>query len=311
MPDAVLTVKIGALTLANPLLPASGTYGYGREYLPFISPDIWGAIVTKGVSTEPWEGNAMPRICETPAGMLNAIGLQNPGVEKFISEAIPFLANYHTPVIVNVVGKSIDDYVAVVRRLTEYSVVSAFELNISCPNIKEGGIAFGTDPTMAATVTGAVRTVTDKPLIVKLSPNVSDITCIALAVEKAGADAISLINTILGMAIDIHHRRPVLANIFGGLSGPAVKPVALRMIWQVYRAVSLPIIGMGGITTAEDALAFIMAGASSVAIGTALYINPNTPAQVLSDISTFMQQEGFHTLAEMRGIAHKYDQCSR
>lgn len=305
MNDAALAIKIGDLALKNPLLPASGTYGYGREYLPFISPDDWGAVVTKGVSSSPWEGNAMPRICETPGGMLNAIGLQNPGVAQFICEAIPFLANFHTPVIVNVVGKSVEEYIDVVSQLTEQKVVSGFELNISCPNIKEGGIAFGTDAVMAAAVTRAVRAATTKPLIVKLSPNVSDIAVIAQAVEAAGADAVSLINTLLGMAIDIRKRRPVLANTFGGLSGPAVKPVALRMVWQVYRAISIPIIGMGGITTAEDAIAFIMAGASAVAIGTALYIDPNTPKNVLAGITAFMQQEGFTNLAEMRGIAQR------
>ncbi|MHB9132143.1 MAG: dihydroorotate dehydrogenase [Armatimonadota bacterium] len=303
MPEPSLAVRIGALTLKNPVLPASGTYGYGREYLPFITPDIWGAVVTKGVSPVAWTGNATPRVCETPAGMLNAIGLQNPGVDHFINEALPFLREYHTPVIVNIVGKSVEEYVQVAERLSPYPEVSAFELNISCPNVKEGGIAFGTDPVSAATVTAAVRAATGKTLIVKLSPNVTDVTLIAQAVEAAGADALSLINTLLGMAIDIHKRRPVLANLVGGLSGPAIKPVALRMVWQTYKKVAIPIIGMGGILTATDALEFIMAGATAISIGTGLYVDPQTPLQVIEGIREFMAAEGFSTVEEMRGLA--------
>ena len=305
MPEPSLAVQLAGLSLKNPLLPASGTYGYGREYLPFLTPDVWGAVVTKGVAPTPWEGNAPPRICETPGGMLNAIGLQNSGMEQFAAEALPFLREYATPIIVNVAGRSIEEYVAVVERLDGERVVSGFELNISCPNVKEGGIAFGVDAGMAATVTRAVRAATAKPLIVKLSPNVTDIASIAQAVEGEGADAVSLINTLLGMAIDIRRRAPILANVFGGFSGPAVKPVALRMVWQVYRAVSVPIIGMGGIVTAEDALEFIMAGASAVAIGTALYIDPRTPLHVLAGICAFMREEGFNTVAEMRGLAQE------
>jgi dihydroorotate dehydrogenase (NAD+) catalytic subunit len=304
MSNPSLAVRIGALTLKNPVLPASGAYGYGREYLPFISPDLWGAVVTKGVSPVAWPGNPTPRICETAAGMLNAIGLQNPGVEHFIAEALPFLRPYQTPVIVNIAGKSIVEYVAVAERLDAFPEVSAFELNISCPNVKEGGIAFGTDPRAAAKVTAAVRAVTRKPLIVKLSPNVTDITVIAQAVEASGADALSLINTLLGMAIDIRQRRPVLANIVGGFSGPAIKPVALRMVWQTYSRVSIPIIGIGGIMTATDALEFIMAGASAVAIGTGLFVDPETPARVIDGIRAFMIEEGFATIDEMRGLAH-------
>lgn len=302
---ADMSVKIGALTLKNPVLPASGTYGYGREYSSLYPPDVWGAVVTKGVSPVAWPGNNTPRLCETPAGMLNAIGLQNPGVDNFISEALPWLAQYDVPVIVNIVGKSIEEYAAVTARLNECTGVDAFELNISCPNVKEGGIAFGTDPTAAAAVAAAVRRVTDKPLIVKLSPNVTDITCIACAVEAEGADALSIANTLLGMAIDVKKRRPVLANVVGGLSGPAIKPVALRMVWQTYQRVKIPIIGMGGITSATDALEFLMAGASAVAIGTGLYVDPYTPQKVLAGIVEYMVANNFTSIAEITGIAQK------
>ena len=303
-PFVNLEVKIAGLTLKNPLMPASGTYGYGKEYLPFLNPDIFGAIVTKGVATHPWPGNKPPRITETASGMLNAIGLQNPGVESFIQEALPFLRQYHTPVIVNIVGKTIDEYVRVAEVLSSYPEIAGFELNISCPNVKEGGIAFGTDPQMAHKVTKAVRNVTKLPLIVKLSPNVTDITIIAQSVEDAGADAVSLINTLLGMAIDIKKRRPVLGNVVGGLSGPAIKPVALRMVWQVYQKLSLPIIGMGGIVTADDALEFIMAGAAAVAVGTGNFKDPLTPKRILAGIEEFLVEEKISNLAELTGIAH-------
>jgi len=305
MPEPSLAVHLGALTLKNPVLPASGTYGYGREYQSFIAPDLWGAIVTKGVAPTPWIGNAMPRVCETPGGMLNAIGLQNPGVEGFVQEALPFLRPFHTPIIVNIVGKTVEEYVEVATRLNCYEEIAGFELNISCPNVKEGGIAFGTDPHAAAAVTSAVRAATDKLLIVKLSPNVTDITTIAQAVEGAGADTLSLINTLLGMAIDIRQRRPILANQVGGLSGPAIKPVAVRMVWQTYKKVAIPIIGMGGILSADDALEYIMAGATAVAIGTGLYVDPYIPAQVIDGLRAFMVAEGVTTLAELRGAAHR------
>lgn len=299
-----MQVEIAGLTLKNPLLPASGTYGYGREYLPFFTPDLFGAVVTKGVSVTPWVGNPPPRVYETPSGMLNAIGLQNPGVERFIAEALPFLEPYRTPVIVNVVGKTIEDYVAVVERLNDFPVVSGYELNISCPNVKEGGIAFGTQPDCAFQVTAAVRKATRKPLIVKLSPNVTDITAIAKAVEEGGADAVSLINTLLGMAIDIRSRKPVLGNVVGGLSGPAVKPVALRMVYQVYKAISIPIIGMGGICSAADALEFIMAGATAVAIGTGMFHDPMQPQKIVDGIREFLKDENIGSIAELKGIAH-------
>lgn len=299
-----LQTNLAGLALKNPLLPASGTYGYGREYLPFFSPDLFGAVVTKGVAPTAWPGNKPPRIYETAAGMLNAIGLQNPGVEQFIAEAIPFLETFATPVIVNVVGKTVADYGAVVARLDGYPAVSGYELNISCPNVKEGGIAFGTDPRAAAEVTATVRRVTSKPLFVKLSPNVTDITVIAEAVEAAGADGVSLINTLLGMAIDIQRRRPVLANVVGGLSGPAVKPVALRMVYQVYRRIKIPIIGMGGIISAEDALEFIMAGASAVAVGTALFHDPLQAGKIIEGLTNFLKEAKVESITELVGAAH-------
>jgi dihydroorotate dehydrogenase (NAD+) catalytic subunit len=299
-----LQVKVGNVKLKNPLMPASGTYGYGKEYLPFFTPEVWGAVVTKGVSLKPWPGNPPPRIYETPAGMLNAIGLQNPGVTKFVADAIPFLRQYKVPVIVNIVGKTIDEYAEVASILTEYPEITGFELNISCPNVKEGGIAFGTCPESAFAVTKAVRDATQKLLIVKLSPNVTDITAIARQVETAGADAVSLINTLLGMAIDVKKRRPVLKNTVGGLSGPAIKPVALRMVWQVYRAVSIPIIGMGGVTTAADAIEFIMAGAAAVGVGTGIFKDPDTPGKIIAGIREFLVEEKISNLAELKGVAH-------
>lgn len=299
-----MEVEIGGLKLKNPVLPASGTYGYGREYLPFFTPDLLGAVVTKGVSLKPWPGNPSPRICETPGGMLNAIGLQNPGVDHFIEEALPFLRIYQTPVIVNIVGKTIAEYAKVAEVLTDYSEVSGFELNISCPNVKEGGIAFGTIPSMAAAVTRAVRKVTKKTLIVKLSPNVTDITEIARQVEDAGADGLSLINTLLGMAIDINKRKPVLGNLVGGLSGPAIKPVALRMVWQTYRKVKIPLIGIGGICTPADALEFIMAGATAVGVGTGTFKDPVAPIKIIEGIREFLVEEGLAGISELRGLAH-------
>ncbi|MCL6589216.1 MAG: dihydroorotate dehydrogenase [Firmicutes bacterium] len=299
-----MAIEIGGLKLKNPLLPASGTYGYGREYAPLIAPDLFGAVVTKGVSLEPWPGNKPPRIVETPAGMLNAIGLQNPGVDSFIKEAIPFLRQCHTPVIVNIVGKTTAEYARVAEILSGYPEISGFELNISCPNVKEGGIAFGTDPKMAFEVTKMVRAVTKLPLIVKLSPNVTDITTIACKVEEAGADCISLVNTLLGMAIDLNKKRPVLGNTFGGLSGPAIKPVALRMLWQTYQKVSIPLIGMGGIVSAADALEFIMAGATAVAVGTGIFKNPGLPEKIIAGIRDYLVEEEIFNIADIRGIAH-------
>jgi dihydroorotate dehydrogenase (NAD+) catalytic subunit len=299
-----MAIEIGGLKLKNPLLPASGTYGYGREYAPFIAPDLFGAVVTKGVSLEPWPGNKPPRIIETPAGMLNAIGLQNPGVDYFIKEALPFLRQYHTPVIVNIVGKTTTEYAKVAEILSEHPEISGFELNISCPNVKEGGIAFGTDPKMAFEVTKRVRAITKLPLIVKLSPNVTDITTVAREVESAGADCISLVNTLLGMAIDLRKKQPVLGNTFGGLSGPAIKPVALRMLWQTYQKVSIPLIGMGGIVSVSDALEFIMAGATAVAVGTGIFKNPGLPGEIIAGIRDYLVEEKIFDIADIKGIAH-------
>jgi dihydroorotate dehydrogenase (NAD+) catalytic subunit len=305
MPNRGLQVNLAGLQLENPLLPASGTYGYGREYLPFFTPDQFGAVVTKGVALNPWVGNPPPRVCETPSGMLNAIGLQNPGVEQFIAEALPFLRQYQAPVIVNIVGRTIPEYVAVAERLNDCPEVSGFELNISCPNVQEGGMAFGTCPQTARAITAAVRKVTQRPLVVKLSPNVTDIAAIAQQVEAAGADAVSLINTLLGMKIDLQQRRPFLGNLVGGLSGPAIKPVALRMVWQVYRKVSIPIVGMGGISSAQDALEFIMAGATAVAVGTVLFRNPHAPQEILEGIAGFMAKEKVDNIAELVGAAQR------
>lgn len=300
-----IEVEIGGLRLKNPVMPASGTYGYGREYLPFFTPDCLGAVVTKGVSLTPWPGNPSPRIRETSGGMLNAIGLQNPGVDHFIEEALPFLRIYQTPVIVNIVGKKIEEYAEVAAILNEHPEVSGFELNISCPNVKEGGIAFGTDPATAAAVTRAVRKVTSKTLIVKLSPNVTDITAIACQVEAAGADGLSLINTLQGMAIDIRKRRPVLGNLVGGLSGPAIKPVALRMVWQTFSKVKIPLIGIGGICTATDAIEFIMAGATAIGVGTGIFRDPLTPIKIIEGIKEFLVEEGLNNISDLKGVAHR------
>lgn len=300
----IMEVEIGGIKLKNPVLPASGTYGYGKEYLPFFAPDCLGAVVTKGVSLEPWPGNKAPRIFETPGGMLNAIGLQNPGVDHFIAEALPFLRKYQTPVIVNIVGKKIEEYAKVAEILSEHPEVSGFELNISCPNVKEGGIAFGADPEIAASVTYAVRKATNKPLIVKLSPNVTDITDIARHVEDAGADGLSLINTLMGMAIDVRKRKPVLGNLVGGLSGPAIKPVALRMVWQTFKKVKIPLIGIGGICTPSDAIEFIMAGATAVSVGTGAFKDPMAPIKIIEGIGEFLVEEGLTSVSELKGVAH-------
>ena len=304
MQQPAMEVEIGALKLKNPVLPASGAYGYGREYLPFFSPDALGAVVTKGVSLTAWPGNQGQRICETSGGMLNAIGLQNPGVDHFIKEALPFLRIYQTPVIVNIVGKTIAEYAKVAEILSDYPEVSGFELNISCPNVKEGGIAFGTDPLMAAAVTREVRKVSSKPLIVKLSPNVTDITAIARQVEDAGADGLSLINTLLGMAIDINKRKPVLGNLVGGLSGPAIKPVALRMVWETFKKVKIPLIGIGGICSPTDAIEFVMAGATAVGVGTGMFTDPMAPIKIREGIREFLVEKGLTSISELKGVAH-------
>ncbi len=290
--QADLQVTIGSLTLKNPVLTASGTFGYGREFASLVNLSRLGAIIVKGISFAPRQGNPPPRIIETACGMLNAIGLENVGVDGFLREKMPYLQNLQAPVIVNILGDSVEDYARLAARLGDAEGIAALEVNISCPNVKKGGVAFGTDPMMAAEVTRAVRQTTSLPVIVKLSPNVTDVTLIARAVEDAGADAVSLINTLLGMAIDIHSRKPRLANVVGGLSGPAIKPVALRMVWQVAQAVSIPVIGIGGITTTEDALEFLIAGATAIQVGTANLYQPTATEEIITGLAQFVRDNG-------------------
>lgn len=296
-----LNVSIGKLKLKNPVMTASGTFGYGEEYSEFVDLDKLGAIVVKGLSLVPREGNPPPRIAETPAGMLNAIGLQNIGIEKFIAEKLPFLKKLDTKIIVNFFGDTINEYVKAAERLSSARGIDALEMNISCPNKQAGWSIFGTDPKVTYKVVRAVRKATSLPLIVKLSPNVTDIALMARTAEDAGADAVSLINTLTGMAIDIKTRKPKLANITGGLSGPAVRPVAVRMVWECYNSVKIPIIGMGGIISAEDALEFILAGASAVAIGTVNFINPRAALNIIDGIGHFMNEEGIVNIKRLIG----------
>lgn len=295
-----LSTELCGIRFKNPVWTASGCCGYGRELAFDVS--ALGAIVVKGTAPEPWHGNKGTRVTETPGGMLNAIGLQNPGIDHFLKVDWPWLREQGATVIVNIVGKTVEEYVEVARRL-EGSGVAGVELNISCPNVKEGGLAFGTSLHGAAEVTAAVRKATTLPLMVKLSPNVTNIVDFARAVEDAGADAVTVINTLLGMAIDIRRRKPVLGNIFGGLSGPAVKPVALRMVWQVASAVKIPVVGIGGIMTWADAVEFLMAGARAVQIGTALFTNPLAPLEVLAGLEAFMLTEKVERVADLVGAA--------
>ncbi len=288
-----------ALRLRNPVLLASGTCGYGVELSDLADLSLLGGIVVKGISLEPREGNPPPRIVETACGLLNSIGLENPGVEYFIEHRLPLLKTLDTAIVVNILGNSPEEYGRLAALLNLPGYIDAIEVNISCPNVKAGGIAFGALPESAAEVTRAVKKETDLPVIVKLSPNVTDITSIALAVEKAGADAVSLINTLLGMAIDIDKRRPVLANIFGGLSGPAIKPIALRMVWQVAEVVEIPVIGIGGISTWRDAVEFFMAGASAVQIGTATLATPDAAIQIVNGLERFMEEQGIKGIEEL------------
>jgi dihydroorotate dehydrogenase (NAD+) catalytic subunit len=283
-----MAVDLGRLKLNNPVMTASGTFGYGEEYAGYVDLNKLGAIVVKGLSIKPRLGNPPPRIMETTGGMLNAVGLQNIGVEAFIEEKLPFLRKYDLKVIANIYGETYDDYKKVARVLDGAKGVHALEVNISCPNVKNGGLSFGADPQIAAAVTRAVKEETSLPVIVKLTPNVTDITVIAEAVEKAGADAISLINTLTGMSVDLKTRRPHLKNITGGLSGPAIKPVALRMVWQVLQKVSVPVIGIGGIMTAQDALEFLVLGAKAVQIGTANFINPRATMEIIEGIEEYL-----------------------
>lgn len=296
-----LRVRIGSLQLANPVMTASGTFGYAREFESLVNLHRLGAVIVKGISLHPRAGNPPPRIVETACGMLNAIGLQNVGVDRFISEKMPYLQGLLVPVIVNILGDSIAEYEEITTRLADVPGVAAIEVNISCPNVKKGGVAFGTDPAMAAAVTRAVKGRAKVPVLVKLSPNVTDITVIARAVEEAGADCVSLINTLIGMAIDLKTRRPTLANVIGGLSGPAIKPVALRMVYQVSKAVAVPIIGIGGIETAEDALEFMLAGATAVQVGTANFANPRASEEVVDGIAAFARAEKIPAIRDLIG----------
>lgn len=294
------SVTIAGITLKNPVMTASGTFGSGMEYSAFTDLNQLGAVVTKGVSLEPWEGNNTPRVAETASGMLNAIGLQNPGIDVFLERDLPFLQQFDTRIIVNVVGKTIEEYVAVVERLND-SAADLFEINVSCPNVKEGAIAFGQNARMLSEITAAVKRAAKKPVMMKLSPNVTDITEMAKAAEAAGADAISLINTITGMKIDVNTRRFVLANKTGGLSGPAIKPVAVRMVWQCAQAVKIPVIGMGGIMTGEDAAEFLLAGASAVAVGMAHFHDPQASLRVVSELEAYLKRQRIQDVNDLRG----------
>jgi len=296
-----LKVKLDAIELQNPVMSASGTFGYAREFEGLVDLNRLGAIIVKGLSLEPTKGNPPPRIVETPCGMLNAIGLENVGIDVFEKQKLPFLQTLYPPIFANIYGTSIEEYAELSARVDELEAISGVEVNISCPNVKAGGIAFGVDPDSAFSVVKAVRKKTRKHLIVKLSPNVTDITIIARSAEEAGADSLSLINTITGMAIDIETRHPKIANITGGLSGPAIKPVALRMVWQVAQAVKIPVIGIGGIMTAEDALEFLIAGATAVQIGTANFINPQATMDIIDGIENFLAHRKIARVTDIIG----------
>lgn len=298
-----LSVNLGGIRLDNPVAVASGTFGYGREYEEYIDIARIGAVIVKGTTLEPRHGNPPPRIIETSAGMLNAIGLENPGVEVFINDYLPYLYEKKVTVIANIAGNTIEEYAALAARLEGCRGIAGIELNISCPNVKQGGLQFGTDPQMVKNVVQAVKSETSLPVMPKLSPNVTDIVEVARAARDGGADALSMINTLMGMAIDIRTRKPVLANIFGGLSGPAIKPVALRMIYQVYREVKLPILGGGGIMNTTDAIEFIMAGAAAVSIGTGNFVNPQLADEIVSGLKNYMQENNLTSLTDLVGIA--------
>ncbi len=299
---ARLEVKIGNLSLKNPVLTASGTFGYGEEFSDFIDLNRLGGFLIKGTTLEPREGNPYPRMAETPSGMLNAVGLQNKGVDYFIERIYPRIKHLDTQIIANVSGAKIEDYVAVCEKLNALTDIEAIEVNISCPNVKQGGMAFGTTCDGAAEVTKAVRKAFDKTLIVKLSPNVTDIVSIAKSVEAEGADSVSLINTLLGMAVDVERQRPCLSTVTGGLSGPAVRPVAVRMVWQVAKAVNIPVIGLGGITNGRDALEFILAGATAVEVGTANFIDPAVTIKIIDYIDDYCRRHGVEDINDLIGI---------
>lgn len=300
-----LAVKLPGLNLKNPVIPASGCFGFGREFAEYYDLSRLGSIMIKAATDEPRIGNPTPRVAETPGGMLNAIGLQNPGVDVIIERELPFLEQYNLPIIANVAGKTLEEYVTVAEKISKAPNVAALEINISCPNVKEGGIAFGTDANVAAQLTKAIKEVSSVPVYIKLSPNVTNVVEIAKAVEAAGADGITMINTLLGMRFDLKTGKTILANGTGGLSGPAIKPVALRMIHDVYKNVNIPIIGMGGIETAEDVLEFLYAGASPVAVGTANFINPYACVDIIDRLPEVLDKYGFEKLSDAVGYAHK------
>ena len=295
------SVNIAGVELKNPVMTASGTFGSGAEYSEFVDLSKLGAVVTKGVANVPWPGNPTPRVAEVYGGMLNAIGLQNPGIDVFVKRDIPFLKQYDTKIVVNVCGKTTEEYIDVVERLGDQPV-DMLEINISCPNVKEGGIAFGQNPKSAEAITREIKKYAKQPVIMKLSPNVTDITEMARAVEAGGADAVSLINTLTGMKIDVHKRAFALANKTGGVSGPAIKPIAVRMVYQTANAIKLPIIAMGGIATAEDAIEFILAGATAVAVGTANFINPSVTMEIAEGIEQYMKRYNFENIRDMVGL---------
>jgi len=297
-----LSINIGGVQLKNPVMTASGTFGYGEEYAPYVDLDKLGAIIVKGISIRPRVGNPPPRIVETTGGMLNSIGLENIGVDRFTEEKLPYLIDTGTPIIVNMHGRTVEEYRDVAKKLDCIHGISGLEINISCPNVKEGGMIFGTHPDRAYEVVDMVRRSTRLPLIVKLSPNVTDITEIARSVEDAGADALSLINTITGMAIDVEARAPMLKNVTGGLSGPAIKPIALRMVWETARVVKIPVIGIGGIMTSEDALEFIIAGASAIQVGTANFVNPRASMDILSGIEQYLRDHRINDIKSLIGL---------
>ncbi len=298
---SALCVQIGAIQMKNPVMTASGTFGYGVEFSGLMDLNQLGGIVVKGLSLEPVPGNPPPRIAETACGMLNAIGLENIGIEAFVKEKLPVLKGFNTPVIANIYGKSVDEYARLAQKIDGIDGIDGIEVNISCPNVKAGGVAFGTDPEMAAQVVAAVKKQTGKTIIVKLSPNVTSVAGIAQSAASSGADAVSLINTITGMAIDAETRSPVLGNITGGLSGPAIKPVALRMVWEVARAVDIPVIGIGGIMTAADALEFIIAGATAVQVGTATFVNPSACIDIIDGMADYLARHEISCIRELTG----------
>jgi dihydroorotate dehydrogenase (NAD+) catalytic subunit len=300
-----LTINLAGITLRNPIITSSGTYGFGEEYLAYCPLEALGGITLKGITPLPRLGNPVPRLAETPAGLLNAVGLENPGLEEFLNSYLPKLSEMPTTVIANISGFSIEDYSHMARALRQGSGIAALEVNISCPNVKHGGMHFGTDPKSAREVIEAVKAETDLPIIAKLSPNVTDIVAMAKAVQRGGADALSLINTLLGMRIDLDTQRPILANTFGGLSGPAIRPVAVRMVWQVFEAVDLPIIGMGGISTWQDAVEFLLAGATAVSIGTGNFYNPQAPLEILEGIRKYCELRGYSSVQELVGLGHR------